>query len=198
MAHCIISLNPSCILLSMPSFTQTSLYSLNSSGCGYMTGVSQQDASRCVTNRWLTMSTGKAYLKQSPGPRQCVCYAANGYNVQTVQQDRHTSSKSKFHVFLLQIVLKASHAEFDGNDDHSSIFQTSGSMSEFQDTHQHFYVMLGIKHKTGNIIFSMLFFPSTIFILKLRKPGGKWGLGFKSWLISHLVFMIFQILCPIF
>lgn len=50
-------------------------------------------------------------------------------------QYRHTSPKSKFHVFLLQIVRKASHAEFDGNDDHSSIFQTSGSISEFQDTH---------------------------------------------------------------
>lgn len=45
---------------------------------------------------------------------------------------------------------------------------------------------------------SQCFFPSTIFILKLRKPRGKWVLGFQPWLISHLVFMIFQILCPIF
>ena len=100
-----------------------------------------------------------------PGPRQCVCYASNGYNdlskitvprtVQPVQQYRHTSSKPKFHVFLLQIVLTASHAEFDGNDDHSSIFQTAGSISEFQ-THTNTFRLLSIRHKTGNISFSML------------------------------------------
>lgn len=184
MVHCIIQPQPSSILLSMPSSTQTSLYSLSFSGCGYMTGVSQQDASRCVTNRWLTMSTGRAYLKQSPGPRQCVCYAANGYNdlskitvLKTVQQDRHTSSKSKFHVFLLQIVLKASHAEFDGNDDHSSIFQTSGSTSEFQDTHQHFYVSeyqaQDWQHYNLNAFFPLHYFHS-----KIEEAWGKVGVRF--------------------
>lgn len=161
---------------------------------GMLANVLQIDGWQCPS---------EAYLSGVPGPRQCVCYAANGCNslskitvlrtVQPVQQYRHTSSKPKFHVFLLQIVLTASHAEFHGNDDHSSTFQTLDQYLSFR----HTLTQVGIRHKAA-AFHSQCFLPSTIFILKLRKPEGKWVLGFQSQLIRHLIFMIFQILCPIF
>jgi len=81
--------------------------------------------------------------------------------------------------------------------DYSSIFQGSRSESELADTQTNTFMLLNTKCKTYGISFPVFLPPLSPF-KNCGRLGERVVLGSVSWLISHLVFMIFQILCPIF